>query len=580
MGAVKPSSWRTVGWQYGVVALWVFVLFVARTWPMATDPSRMVVGHPEASVGCHVWVLWWAQQGMNQLHTDLIFYPSGADVVQLYGSDLLSPFVLGFLPMSPGFLYNLWVLFLTVVGGVGVARLVRFMDLNWVAAGLGASIFAVAPFFQHELINGTSEMVAASALPWFAFALLKTLSGAEKNDALLRDGALTGLIAGLAVASSAYNLFMVSIVTTVLVVHRLVVSGEPLFVRSVQRALGLGVGVAGWFGMPLAWVQLRHGIKETYASRSLSRPDEQPLPDAFADLLDWFDPSAAEIPAVLQQPGGGVFEYWTTCTVYIGIVVILLSLLCLAKSRKLGAFGWLFVVGFLLAMGPHLRVDGEALSLWGNAIPLPTALLVELVPPFQITALHAYRYSALVVLGLSVLGARGSALLPGWAAWLSILLVVMESALVSPVSGLLPTTAIPRSPTLDALAVEPDGGVLHLPIEKENLGDLGRLLMAQTVHGKPVQDGGIHRRAGENATTLFADSPMLGELARPGGAKYASEKEALWGFVHLTTVGYRYVLVSDEEPEAVDWVAGVLGPPKETDGRWSYWMLPLQAEVE
>ena len=41
--------------------------------------------------------------------------------------------------------------------------------------------------------------------------------------------------------------------------------------------------------------------------------------------------------------------------------------------------------------------------------------------------------------------------------------------------------------------------MLTLPASREELGDLGRLLLAQTYHGRPVQDGGIHRRAGAQA---------------------------------------------------------------------------------
>ena len=36
------------------------VLALALTWPAVLDPAGRVVGHPEASVGCHVWLLWWA----------------------------------------------------------------------------------------------------------------------------------------------------------------------------------------------------------------------------------------------------------------------------------------------------------------------------------------------------------------------------------------------------------------------------------------------------------------------------------------------------------------------------------------
>ncbi len=51
-------------------------------------------------------------------------------------------------------------------------------------------------------------------------------------------------------------------------------------------------------------------------------------------------------------------------------------------------------------------------------------------------------------------------------------------------------------------------------MEAGNLGDLGTPLLAQTVHGKPVHDGGIHRRAGEDALALFRDNPTSPNFGR------------------------------------------------------------------
>ena len=46
-------------------------------------PTGVVIGHPEASVGCHVWVLWWAQYDLTDVVPTSIFHPHGADVIQL-----------------------------------------------------------------------------------------------------------------------------------------------------------------------------------------------------------------------------------------------------------------------------------------------------------------------------------------------------------------------------------------------------------------------------------------------------------------------------------------------------------------
>ena len=54
--------------------------------------------------------------------------------------------------------------------------------------------------------------------------------------------------------------------------------------------------------------------------------------------------------------------------------------------------------------------------------------------------------------------------------------------------------------------LKPLGAVLHVPMRADDLGELS-MLVAQTVHGQPVHDGGIHHRAGEEATVLSREFP-------------------------------------------------------------------------
>ena len=85
----------------------VYLVFIcALTWPMAVNPDRLI-GLDQASAPCHVWILWWAQHHLGEFQTDLIFLPYGADVVKLYGSDLISPPLLALIPFSPVFYTNL-----------------------------------------------------------------------------------------------------------------------------------------------------------------------------------------------------------------------------------------------------------------------------------------------------------------------------------------------------------------------------------------------------------------------------------------------------------------------------------------
>ena len=85
-----------------VAALLCYIIMAGVVlYPASITPFFFIVGHEQATAGCHVWVLWWAQQGLSQIETDLIFYPYGGDVMKLYGSDILSPLLLSWIPISP-----------------------------------------------------------------------------------------------------------------------------------------------------------------------------------------------------------------------------------------------------------------------------------------------------------------------------------------------------------------------------------------------------------------------------------------------------------------------------------------------
>jgi hypothetical protein len=547
-------------------ALWFLLLALLVTWPTVLDPVGQVVGHEQTSTGSHVWVLWWAQNHLDQVVTDLIFFPHGADVIQLYGSDLLSPVLLGRLPLPPTTLHNLWAWFLLTMGGLGSFLLCRHRGIGAWGALLGGTVFTTAPFFQHELLNGTTEIVAAAALPWLAWALLALL---ERPTPL--RGAAVGLVTGLAVLASAYNLFFSVLLGLCVLVWRIATSQEPFFTWAMARAAACAAGVAAIFAAPLAWLQLSHGAKEVYSRRADWMNPELALPDSYASLLDWVDPRAASIPFDMVYPGDVIFEYWTTKTVYLGLAALGLAVLALLRRRGDGLFLGVLSTGVLVAMGAWLRLDTEPILVAGHAIGLPSQLLAEIFPPFVVTAVHSYRYAALAVLGLAVLAARG---LDRWFLVLpAVALILADAVFFSPVPWPAAVTTRPGGPVLEQLAAAPDGAVLVAPIEGEHLGDLSLSLILQTVHGKPFQDGGIHRRAGEGATLLFEGNQAVGGLASFGGPQLPGPQARATCFTHLREIGYRYVLVRSSSHEVLQWVYGELGNPDAKDEAWVLWEL-------
>ena len=246
------------------------------------------------------------QEHVQDLHTELLFFPRGADVITLYGSDLLSPLLLRWVPASPVLLYNLWVVALLGIGGGGVAALGRRLGGTWGGAAVAATAWVSAPFFQHELLNGTSELLAAGFLPWFARAVLDSL-----DRPAIRSGVTLGLVTALGVAASAYNLFFMLVIGLCILLHRLSTTRPAVLTRDVLRE-----GARGRRGVRL---DDAHGLVKPATARAnvgaspVWLEQDPPLPDSFAWLRIGWTPARRTSPA--GAAGGGV-AYWTTCTVF------------------------------------------------------------------------------------------------------------------------------------------------------------------------------------------------------------------------------------------------------------------------
>jgi hypothetical protein len=452
------------------------------------------------------------------------------------------------------------------------------------------AVFEAAPFFRHELLNGTAELLAAAFLPWFAEALIDVLDADEAlpvgsgpprvrgawGQGAGRAGVRAGIWGLAAALCSLYNLLFVVAIGLVLLLSRLATRLGPVVgARARGLAVGAGIGVVG-IGL-LGALHLRHGALDTLAARREVIDVEPPLPDAFADATAWLDPRAGALPVWMKLPEGEPMAYWTTQTVFLGFVAVAAAIVGALRARRAarldgaGAWAILGLVGLLIASGPRLRVGGPPVIVAGGGIPMPAATLAELVPGFAVTAPHAYRYATLVVLALSVLAARAvrgprAGLLVG-------ALVVAESLFASPLPTRMPVTAAPDSPVLAELATMPAGAVLTAPTRKDDLHDLGRAMLAQTVHGKPMQDGGMHHRTGPDSLGLFVDNPLVDALAARGTRTLPGARTTTASLRALRREGYGYLIVAVPEADVLAWAEAALGPPARRDAAWALWTL-------
>ncbi len=601
-------------WLRPAVFGWFLLLACLVTWPTVAGPGEMLLGHSRCSGGCHAWVMWVAAHDLipgGRMTTDLLFHPAGGDVMRLYGSDLVSPLLAapavaaGWL--SPWAAYNLWLLLGVLLNGLAVYWLARDRGLDAGPATVAGTLFAVAPFFQHELLNGTSELAFAPALPLFALGWLRLLD----NAAPLEGGRaprgrwwtaalLAGAAAGLGGLASAYTPFFLILIASVALAHRVIRRSEPVFTRRLLAGTLLAVALAGVILAPALALHAAHGAGATHARRVGWDPRELPLPDSSAPLLGFVDPTPVELPYLQLRNDGTVYLYWTLGSVTLGFVGLALALAGLARRRSAEGGLWLGLlgVGVLIALGPYLVLVEEVVTVGDLPIPLPALALKAILPGFSITALHTYRYTAVIVLALALLAGLGATALPSrrWIPPLLCGLLVFEGLALSPSGWPLATTDVPTAPFWQELGTDGETAVLLVPFTGDELDDLSYALLAQTAHGRPWSDGGMHFRADEESLALYRENTVAARLAQGYAASLPGGEESREGLAHLSRAGYGAIVLDRERfsrddllgdldaelprgsvwrgEEVERWLTEHLGPPYRDDGRLAAFRIP------
>jgi hypothetical protein len=571
--------------------VWLLLLAVCLSWPALRFDG--LVGHPRCTAGCHAWVVEAARELVlsgGGLHSEQLFYPHGADLFRLYGSDLLGPALLSLLGgwVAPWALVNLWVALMLLGNGLAAWVLGRGLGLGRGPALVLATAFAAAPFFGHEAFNGTTELLAAWPLPLFALAWLRLV---ERPSWAAGLGA--GLAFGIGGLLSAYTPFFLLLLVAVSLAWWGVSRLEPLWTRPRLGAMALSGGVSALLLGPVAWLHLQHGAGALHSRRVGWSADRLPLPDSAGDLLGLLWSGISEPPRVILQGDGTLYDYWTLGTVTLGFVALGLALLGWWRGRERGPWPALLVVASLISLGPWLVAGGALVRVAGSPVPLPALLLERLLPPWGVVSLHPYRFAALTSLALAVLAGMGASEAQRWLAargrrvgWLAPLLCLAllgEGLLHRPLGLGLPTTPVPAGESLAWLATAPRGGVVRLPFVADEIGDVCLGLLEQTVHGQPWSDGAMHFRAAPESLALYRDSELLSAMASSRRGPLPGPALCARGFAELGEQGFRYLVLDRpgfarfererqtaserHDPEAVErWLRRQLGEPLQDDG--------------
>ena len=460
--------------------------------------GKLVLGDSQSDVWKHLWGAWWMgeelRQGRFPTWTDLQNFPFGGS---LYVIDPLNAFLAGMGTPLAGLVqsYNLVMAFQVLAAAMGAWALARYVTGDGRAALVAGAAYGFCPFL---LTSGVSSGIAeTSNLAWLPLGLLGLLmgfSGSRGPWAVLMGGACLALA-----ALGSWYFGMAALVVTLLLAAWTARTGRPpvpdappaswfqpvlaclLTFGLVLPFLVLFTGSLRGEGSLLAQIDVSERMEASsleFLHRGGNFKNDADLSSYLLPGKSWL--SVAEDVDRRQK------------SVYAGYAVLLLAVAGLWQRRRWTWF-WALAAGvlMLLSVGPFLYVaPGKGLSQPWNPV---YALAFYTIPGFRMVAI-ADRFSIAVQLCLAILASAGLArLLPEGrkgtlVAALVASLVLLETALVSPVPWPIPTSSATVPPCVQALASEPGHlGVINLPLNRTS-GTLqpGEYYFWQAFHRKPL----------------------------------------------------------------------------------------------
>jgi len=434
------GSWATRLW----VLLLFLVLTLGMTWPLVLNLRSAVPGAPWDNL---VWLydLWWFRHSVVDLNAwpttnPMIFYPFGYDLrlseTMLANKALIAPLLFW---GDEVLAFNGLLLISFVLTGYATYLLIAYLTDNRYAAVVGGAVFAFCPYRMHAMAAGWLPLISTQWMP-LAFLYLERMLRERKARYALGAGCFIAL----SVLSSWYYLYVVGAFAVLYVLVRAWPWRQAVAQKGLVSNLILVACVTLVMIAPVAVpVISAHSVDMGW-----------PLDDVekwAASLEDFF------LPNVYHPLWGEHFlslrgyapryPWYTPGFVYLGLIPLLFVAVAVLSKRQAGeirgAYLWLGIVSFVLALGVVLHWNGEVfeirvppavetffiramstlMSKWAlhkasyydifirsGAIPIPLpALLIYLFVPLGSALRTLYRFGVITILAVAVLAGMGAA---------------------------------------------------------------------------------------------------------------------------------------------------------------------------
>jgi hypothetical protein len=446
------------------------LLAAAMTWPLAQRPSTHGIPNPDVlgNAWAMAWVVHQAATDPAHLADANIYWPHEGSLgftESLYPQALQAAPVLA-LGGSPLLAHNLVALLTFPLAGLGVFLLARRLTGSAAGGFLAGLGFAFCVHRFDHVVH-----VQSLSTQWLPLALLAIVGsvGARSRRWL----AALFVFALLQALSSGYLAVVMAAAAGVTLAALGLEARSARALVAPALALGLAAAAAWAAYAPHREAQARHGLDRTRGE----------LVHWSARVESYLDPGReAALPHLRWLRG----RFRTGEPLYPGLVVLGLAVvgaLALRESAAARLGLALVVVGFLLSLGPEIRIFGLALPGPFEALRSLQSVRLLRTPS---------RMGVIALLGLGLLAAVGwsrfAARRPGWRRPAFALFAALAVAEAFP-AGLarLVRPVEPPPPAARWLASAPRGPVLELPWDEAH--DATPYVYWSTAHWQPMVNG-------------------------------------------------------------------------------------------
>jgi hypothetical protein len=480
-----PVRWREVGLVAGIFATASVVL----TLPLAQHPTRTVPSDLLDTL-LNTWIIAWdadrLRHGLHGVWNAPIFFPYHTTLAfseNLFGvAFLVAPVY--WITGNALLTYNVAFLFSFTLAGTGMYLLVRMLTGSRGAAAIAGAYYAFCPFRMAQAQLAHIQMIATGWMPIALWALHEYFLSFGRKWLALFVAAFC-----LQALSNSYVAYFMIVPIVV------VVASHVTMARDHLRRLSMELAVAGVVILAvLAPVAAQYYRVRTDYQQIRSTGEIQ---GGGADVRAYFVATSGVwrrwLP--LPQPIFGELEK----ELFPGIIAPLLAAFALYAAlfrpqpltRWAGAYGLIVLVGFVLSLGPLVRLWGAVLTRHG-----PYDWLQHVVPGMGGMRVPS-RFVVVAITGLSVLAGFGACLVlartrPRFRGLVMAALlagVVADGwAVPIPIEHYNPRGRPEDRAAADWLHNAPPGGVLHLPINTYHFQEL-HYQYATLFHGHQIVNG-------------------------------------------------------------------------------------------